>query len=145
MTLYTIGFTQKGAERFFNLLAANGVRRVLDVRLNNRSQLAGFAKRDDLRYFLHGLCGIDYHELPDLAPTPEILTAYKKNGGDWATYERQFLALLAQRRVAQRLQPSLFEDGCLLCSEHAPTQCHRRLIAEHLREQWGGVEIRHLV
>lgn len=144
MNLYTIGFTQKGAERFFSTLAANGVRRVLDVRLNNRSQLAGFAKRDDLRYFLRGLCGIDYRELPSLAPTAEILAAYKKNGGDWATYERQFLHLLDQRRVAQTLEPALFENGCLLCSEPEPSHCHRRLIAEHLRERWGGIEIRHL-
>lgn len=144
MRLYTIGFTQKGAERFFSTLAKNSVSRVLDVRLNNRSQLAGFAKRDDLRYFLQGLCGIGYQELPSLAPTPEILAAYKKNGGDWATYEREFLALLAQRQVEQTLQPALFDGGCLLCSEPVPTQCHRRLIAEYLSAHWDGVEIRHL-
>jgi uncharacterized protein (DUF488 family) len=144
MTLYTIGFTQKGAERFFSLLADRGVKRLLDIRLNNRSQLAGFAKRDDLRFFLQRLCGIEYHELPVLAPTQDILAAYKKNGGDWAAYERQFLNLLAHRRVAQTLDPSLFEDGCLLCSEHQPSHCHRRLVAEYLREQWGGLDIRHL-
>lgn len=144
MNLYTIGFTQKGAERFFSTLAENGVERVLDVRLNNRSQLAGFAKRDDLRYFLKALYGIDYREVPSLAPTPEILAAYKKNGGDWATYEHQFLHLLDQRRVVEKLEPRLFEDACLLCSEPEPSHCHRRLIAEHLREHWEGVEIRHL-
>jgi uncharacterized protein (DUF488 family) len=144
MKLYTIGFTQKGAERFFSLLSENGVKRVLDVRLNNRSQLAGFAKRDDLRYFLQGLGGIGYAELPGLAPTPEILSAYKKNGGDWATYERQFLELLDQRQVAQTLDPALIADGCLLCSEHEPSHCHRRLIADYLQRNWGGVEIRHL-
>ena len=144
MKLYTIGFTQKGAERFFSLLTVHSVRRVIDVRLNNRSQLAGFAKRDDLRYFLRALGGIDYVELSSLAPTVEILTAYKKNGGDWATYEREFLALLERRRVADTLERALFDDGCLLCSEHQAHQCHRRLVAEHLRERWGGVEIVHL-
>ncbi|NEV63526.1 DUF488 family protein [Thiorhodococcus minor] len=144
MKLYTIGFTQKGAEQFFGLLLNNGVRRVLDVRLNNRSQLAGFAKRDDLRYFLRALGGIDYVELPSLAPTAEILGAYKKNGGDWATYERAFRALLEQRRVAETLDPAHFADACLLCSEHGPEHCHRRLVAEHLQRQWGGIEIRHL-
>jgi uncharacterized protein (DUF488 family) len=145
MTLYTIGFTQKGAERFFSLLSANGVQRVLDIRLNNRSQLAGFAKRDDLRYFLHGLHGIGYEEVPDLAPTPAILAAYKQNGGDWATYERDFLTLLAQREVVQTLEPALFANACLLCSEHAPSHCHRRLVAEHLAKHWGGMTIRHLL
>lgn len=144
MNLYTIGFTQKGAERFFSLLAENGVKRVLDVRLNNRSQLSGFAKRDDLRYFLRVIHGIDYVELPTLAPTQEILTAYKKNGGDWAAYEHEFLALLARRRVAATLDQSLMADGCLLCSEHVPAQCHRRLVAEHLQKHWAEVEIHHL-
>jgi len=144
MRLYTIGFTQKGAERFFSALTRNGVKRVLDVRLNNRSQLAGFAKRDDLRYFLRALGGIDYVELPTLAPTPALLAAYKRNGGDWSTYERQFLALLERRRVAETLDRALFEDACLLCSEHEASHCHRRLVAEHLREHWGTVEIRHL-
>ncbi|WP_295542554.1 DUF488 family protein [uncultured Thiohalocapsa sp.] len=144
MMLSTIGFTQKGAERFFSSLSEAGVRRVLDIRLNNRSQLAGFAKRDDLRYFLRALCGIDYQEIPSLAPTPAILDAYKKNGGDWAAYEQQFLALLAQRQVAQTLDPGLFKDACLLCSEHTPERCHRRLVAEYLAAQWGGITIRHL-
>lgn len=144
MRLYTIGFTQKGAERFFSALTENGVKRVLDVRLNNRSQLAGFAKSDDLRFFLRTLGGIDYVELPTLAPTPDLLDAYKKHGGDWPTYERQFLALLERRRVAATLDRALFEDACLLCSEHQALHCHRRLVAEHLREHWGMVEIQHL-
>jgi uncharacterized protein (DUF488 family) len=144
MILSTIGFTQKGAERFFSLLRDHGVRRVLDVRLNNRSQLAGFAKRDDLRYFLQALGGIGYAEVPSLAPTPAILDAYKKHGGDWAAYERRFLALLTQRQVAHTLDPTLFEDACLLCSEPTPERCHRRLVAEHLATHWGGITIRHL-
>ncbi|MFB1487677.1 MULTISPECIES: DUF488 family protein [unclassified Thiocapsa] len=144
MKLYTIGFTQKRAEQFFSLLSRHGVKRVLDIRLNNRSQLAGFAKRDDLGYFLKALCGIAYLEVPTLAPTSEILAAYKHNGGDWPTYERHFLALLEQRRVAATLESSLFEDACLLCSEHQPHHCHRRLVAEHLSAHWDGIEIRHL-
>ena len=144
MNLYTIGFTQKRAEQFFSLLARHGVKRVLDIRLNNRSQLAGFAKRDDLGYFLKALCGIEYLFFFNDTATTEILAAYKHNGGNWPTYEQQFLALLEQRRVAATLESALFEDACLLCSEHQPHHCHRRLVAEHLSAHWDGVEIRHL-
>jgi len=137
-TAPAIGCTQKGAGRFFSLLATPGVRRVIDVRLHNRSQLAGFAKRDDLRYFRQVIVGINYVELPSLAPTVEIRAAYKKNGGDWAAYKRQFLDMLEHRRVAETLDRTLFDNGCLLCSEHTPEHCHRRLVAEHLRACWGG-------
>ncbi|BCU08387.1 DUF488 family protein [Allochromatium tepidum] len=144
MTLYTIGFTQKNAERFFGLLTTHGVRRVLDVRLNNRSQLAGFAKRDDLRFFLQALGGIDYQEVPELAPTAALLDDYKKQGGDWGVYERQFRALLTERQVITTLDPALFDGACLLCSEAGPRHCHRRLVAEHLQAHWEGITIRHL-
>lgn len=145
ITLFTIGFTKKSAERFFTLLADAGVRRVLDVRLNSSSQLAGFSKRDDLAYFLRALGGIGYEHLPDLAPTDDILTAYKKHKGDWAVYEPLFLDLMRRRKVEDAPRRELFDRGCLLCSEDAPDQCHRRLVAEYLREKWGGVEIVHLV
>lgn len=140
--VFTIGFTRKSAERFFAALLDAGVRRVVDVRLNNVSQLAGFTKRADLAYFLRAIGGIEYVHLPDLAPTQELLDAYKKRGGDWG-YEERFLALLAERRVAERVPPALLDGGCLLCSEPEPDHCHRRLVAEYLAEQW-GVEIRHL-
>ena len=144
MKLFTIGFTRKPAERFFGLLRASGARRVVDVRLNNVSQLAGFAKRDDLRYFLSEVCGMGYVHLPELAPTKEILDDYRKRGGDWKTYEAQFLDLMRQRRIAESVSRDIVADGCLLCSEDRPHRCHRRLVAEYLNDQWGGVEITHL-
>ena len=144
MKLFTIGFTKKKAERFFGLLRASGAKRIVDVRLNNVSQLAAFAKRDDLRYFLSELCGMGYVHLPELAPTKEILDDYKKRRGDWQTYEIQFLDLMRQRQIAQSVDQDILSDSCLLCSEDRPHRCHRRLVAEYLNDQWGGVEIIHL-
>ncbi len=144
MRLMTIGFTKKSARRFFEALQAAGVKRVADVRLNNVSQLAGFAKRNDLEYFLRTICGIDYVHLPDLAPTQEILDAFKKHRGSWQEYEDRFLDLMSRRRIEKTLARELLEDGCLLCSEHEPHHCHRRLVAEYLDRHWGGVDIRHL-
>ena len=143
MKLFTIGFTKKTAEQFFERLRASGARRLLDIRLNNTSQLAGFTKRDDLRYFLRAVCQMEYEHLPDLAPTQEILDAYKKAGGDWAVYERDFLQLVAARHPEQ-LPRELFDHACLLCSEPTAEHCHRRLVAEYLRDRWGDVEIDHL-
>ena len=108
------------------------------------SQLAGFTKKDDLRFFLRKICDIDYVHLVQLAPTQDILDAYKKNGGDWATYEQQFIALLVQRRVEDIIDRKLIDGGCLLCSEPTPEYCHRRLVAEYLSEKWSGLEIQHL-
>ena len=143
--IHTIGFTRKTAEQFFKMLRESGARRVLDVRLNNRSQLAGFAKRDDLRWLLGELCGMDYRHLPLLAPEPEMLADYKKRGGPWPEYERKFLDLLRARRVERELPRELLDGACLLCSEREPHFCHRRLAAEYLSGRWGGVAIRHLV
>jgi uncharacterized protein (DUF488 family) len=142
--LLTIGFTKKTAEEFFTRLVRAKVKRVIDIRLNNVSQLAGFAKRDDLRYFLRIIGGIEYVHRPDLAPTQDILDAYKKNKGDWLLYEQDFLALLTARKVEDKIQPDLLQDGCLLCSEEKPLHCHRRLVAEYLREKWRNVEIHHI-
>jgi uncharacterized protein (DUF488 family) len=144
MKIFTIGFTQKTAEQFFTLLRQQGLLRVVDVRLNNTSQLAGFAKKEDLRFFLREICDVDYAHLPELAPTQQILAAFKKDGGDWQAYERDFLALLAERRVESTLDRSVISGGCLLCSEPAPEHCHRRLVAEYLAGKWGDVEIEHL-
>ena len=144
MKLFTIGFTKKSAERFFGLLRGSGAKRVVDVRLHNVSQLAGFAKRDDLRYFLSEVCGIGYVHLPELAPTKEILDDYRKRGGDWKTYEVQFLDLMRQRQIAESVAQDVISDGCLLCSEDRPDRCHRRLVAEYLNDRWGGIEITHL-
>lgn len=142
--LFTIGFTQKPAEVFFGRLSRAGVKRVIDIRLNNVSQLAGFAKRDDLRYFLKAICGIDYIHLPELAPTQKIMDNFKKKKGDWSAYERAFRVLLRERQPEETLSKDLFDAACLLCSEDKPDHCHRRLVAEHLADKWGGVKIVHL-
>ncbi len=145
MEVYSIGFTQKTAEQFFGILKRAGIRRVLDVRLNNVSQLAGFSKRDDLRYFLGAICDAEYRHEPLLAPTQEMLDGYKKAKGSWQEYERKFLALMAERRIESQLDPSLFEaPTALLCSESTADQCHRRLVLEYLGAKWGGLEIVHL-
>ncbi len=144
MKVFTIGFTKTSAESFFNRLQKAGVKRVIDVRLNNVSQLAGFAKKDDLRYFLKAIGGIDYSHEPMLAPTQEMLDAYKKDGGDWADYERRFLALIAERRIEDIVQRTAVDGACLLCSEDKPAQCHRRLVVEYLQRKWGDIEVAHL-
>ncbi|HKB91161.1 MAG TPA: DUF488 domain-containing protein [Opitutaceae bacterium] len=144
--IYTIGFTQKTARKFFELLKQSGVKRIIDVRLNNVSQLAGFAKRDDLNYFAHEICQIDYVHVPDLAPTQDILDEYKKQNGDWSVYENKFLELMEKRAIEHTLSPALINGGCLLCSEDKPHHCHRRLVAQYLKEKWSAhVEIKHLV
>lgn len=145
MKLYTIGFTKTSAADFFGRLLASRAKRVVDVRLNNVSQLAGFAKRDDLAYFLREICGMEYVHAPDLAPTKEMLDAYRKEHRDWATYEREFLALMDDRRIQET--PSVRQalaDGCLLCSEDTPEHCHRRLVAEYLGRHWEDLEVVHL-
>jgi uncharacterized protein (DUF488 family) len=140
----TIGFTKKSAEKFFTSLKQAGVKRIVDVRLNNVSQLAGFSKMEDLRYFLQAICGIDYIHLPQLAPTKDILDAYKKEKGDWSLYEARFLELMAKRRVEETVSREIIDGGCLLCSEDKPHHCHRRLVAEYLDKAWGNVHTKHL-
>jgi uncharacterized protein (DUF488 family) len=120
------------------------VRRVIDVRLNNTGQLAGFSKRDDLRYFLRTIAGVDYVHLAELAPTQAMLDRLKKGGGGWTQYEQQLLQLLAERRISETLPRALVDRGCLLCSEDRPESCHRRLVAEYLAASWQDVAIRHL-
>lgn len=144
MNVFTIGFTKKSARRFFELLRKSGAKRVVDVRLNNVSQLAGFAKKDDLAYFLKEICGMEYVHLRELAPTQEMLDEYKKQRGDWKTYETGFLALMKQRRVEETVAREVVADGCLLCSEDNPHHCHRRLVAEYLKQHWGNMDIFHL-
>ena len=145
MKIFTIGFTKKSARNFFGKLKQPGIRRVVDVRLNNVSQLAGFAKRDDLKFFTEAICGIGYLHLPQLAPTQEMLDTYRKAKGGWPNYEKQFLELMSQRRIETELQKDVIDGGCLLCSEEKPDHCHRRLVAEYLSEKWGDVDIEHIV
>jgi uncharacterized protein (DUF488 family) len=146
MILYTIGFTQKSARRFFELLDDNGVKTLLDIRLNPYGQLSGFSKKDDLAYFLERLSGIDYHHLPELAPTDGILQSYRKDKS-WDTYVDRFEQLMDDRSIPAALDRTLFDPGpaCFLCSEDKPDRCHRRLVAERLARTWGDIEIRNLV
>lgn len=146
MKLYTVGFTRKSAEKFFELLRANGVKKLVDIRVNPHGQLAGFAKQADLPYFLRALAeGCGYQHLPALAPTKDILKEYRADG-DWERYTTRFEALLDERGIPRTLDRAQFEAGpcCLLCSEATPEQCHRRLVAERLAAAWPGVEIIHL-
>ena len=143
MKLYTIGFTKTTAENFFYRLKDSGATKIIDVRLNNVSQLSGFAKRDDLKFFAETICAVGYRHIPKLAPTKEILDDYRKRKGDWTDYERKFLDLMAERKIEELNEHDL-DGGCLLCSEDKPHHCHRRLVAEYLREKWGDVQITHL-
>jgi uncharacterized protein (DUF488 family) len=141
----TIGFTKTTAEGFFHRLENASVRTVIDVRLHNTSQLAGFAKSDDLAFFLKRIAGIEYRHLPLLAPEDSILAAYKKGGGSWHAYEAQFMNLMRARRIEERLTPSMLDGACLLCSEDKPHHCHRRLVCEYLNQKWdGALRVRHL-
>ena len=145
MEIYSIGFTQSTAEKFFRRLKEAGVKRLLDVRLNNVSQLAGFAKRDDLAFFLKNLCDAEYQHEPMLAPNQEMLDTYKKQKGSWQDYERRFLALMSHRKIEECLDKTMFNiPTVLLCSEHTPEHCHRRLVLEYLQDRWGDFEITHL-
>ena len=141
MRIFTIGFTKKNARRFFGLLGEAGAQRIVDVRLNNVSQLAGFAKRDDLAYFLEKLCGIEYVHLPVLAPTKDILDQYKKSRGSWETYETRFFDLMKERRIEKVISRDIVSDGCFLCSEDKPDHCHRRLVAEYLKQHWNDIDV----
>jgi uncharacterized protein (DUF488 family) len=145
--VYSIGFTQSTAERFFGRLKAAKIERLLDVRLNNRSQLAGFAKRDDLTFFLRELVGAAYEHEPLLAPTEDIFAGYKKQREmRWEEYERRFLALMRSRRIETRLDREAFQKTrtVLLCSEATPDRCHRRLVLEYLRQHWPDLTPVHL-
>lgn len=145
MEIYTIGFTKTTAADFFGRLKKAGIRRLIDVRLNNVSQLAGFAKRDDLAYFLRELCDVGYVHEPLLAPTQELLDSLKKHKGAWQAYETGFMQLLKERHVEERLTPEYFEGpSVLLCSEHTAEHCHRRLAVEYLDTRWGNVHAVHL-
>ena len=145
MEIATIGFTRRSAEDFFGTLRRAGIRRLLDVRRSNTSQLAAFAKRDDLAYFLRELVDVEYREAPLLAPTPELLEGYRKRRITWPEYAAAYRRLLDEREAHHRLDRGLFETpAVLLCSEHSPDRCHRRLVIEHLAEHWGDVTAVHL-
>jgi uncharacterized protein (DUF488 family) len=144
ITIFTIGFTGHSAEEFFCKLQNAGVKTLVDVRLNNVSQLAGFAKKQDLKYFLQTIARIGYVHEKSLAPTKDILDAYKKNRINWDEYEKQFNRLLADRQPENYLAPNELDFGCLLCSEHEHDHCHRRLVTEHRMRHWPNVTVTHL-
>jgi uncharacterized protein (DUF488 family) len=142
---FTIGFTKSTAENFFDRLLKAGVRKIVDVRLHNTSQLAGFAKADDLKYLLKVVGHIDYAHEPLLAPTNDILKEYKKEKGSWQEYESKFLNLMETRKIEKHFDPQGFEGACLLCSEDKPHHCHRRLVCEYLNKKWNGMlSVHHL-
>ena len=145
MKLYTIGFTRKSAADFFGLLRESGAKRVVDIRLRNTSGLAGFAKKNDLAWFLRELCGMDYVHLPRLSPTDELLDGYRRKQITWDEYEPIYNTLMERRLVRAAIPQDIIADACLLCSEPTADRCHRRLLAEHLQRHWGDVEIVHLV
>ena len=142
--LYTIGFTQKSAEAFFSAIKNAGIKRVFDIRLNNVSQLAGFAKRDDLIFFLDRLCGCEYKHIPLMAPTDDILEDFRKKRIGWPGYEIRFNTLIQERKIEKIVSPRTLHKTCLLCSEPEPDKCHRRLVAEYLSKKFDGIEIKHL-
>jgi len=143
--VFTVGFTKKTASEFFEKLRAAGIKRVVDVRLHKVSQLAGFSKRDDLKYFLKELLDMEYVEAPLLAPTQPLLDAYKKRKGRWEDYERDFLRLMEERHIEDKIDPSLLAGACLLCSEDKPHHCHRRLVVDYLQKRWGNLSIKHII
>lgn len=145
VNLFTIGFTQKKAEQFFETLLKAGVRRVIDTRLNNVSQLAGFTKKNDLEYLLRKIGGIEYIHILELAPTKDILDEYKKKQINWAIYEQRFNQLITERQIEKKVSSDLLDESCLLCSEAKPHNCHRRLVAEYLQGKLDTtINIRHL-
>ncbi len=144
MLVSTIGFTRRDAREFFELLQASGAKRILDVRLNSTSQLAGFSKRNDLAYFANVIASIDYVPVPALAPTKEILRGYRAGELTWEEYEVRYIDLISERKVEQVLARELIDGGCLLCSELGPERCHRRLAVEYLQGFWPDLVAVHL-
>lgn len=145
MNVYTIGFTKKNAETFFKFIKNSNIKTLIDVRLNNVSQLAGFAKKDDLKFFLRELCSTEYVHAPELTPTKEILDPYKDGKMTWKAYEDKFLNLMSQRNIERSIRPELLDHGCLLCSEHEPHMCHRRLVVEYINKSTDlNLTVKHL-
>lgn len=147
MVLFTIGFTKKPAKKFFNILKENEVCKVIDVRVNNNSQLAGFTKEEDLKFFLKELLNIEYIHEVQFAPTKELLTKYNKGIINWEEYEKTFNEILQQRNICRLIKDKYnfnFEKNCLLCSEVLPNYCHRRLVGEYLQKFIPDLKLIHL-
>ena len=142
--LLTIGFTKKSAQQFFELLKKNKVKKLVDIRINNTSQLAGFAKGQDLEYFVKEIIGIPYVHITDFAPTKELLSDYQNKRIDWDAYQKIFRQLIEKRNIAKKYKIKDFDNACFLCSEELPEQCHRRLLVEYFKEHNPEVQIVHL-
>jgi uncharacterized protein (DUF488 family) len=143
--LYTIGFTGKSAEKFFGLLRSHGVKKIVDTRINNVSQLSGYAKGADLKFFAGEIAQMEYEHQIDFAPTKELLADYRQKKITWSEYETAYLNLLDIRKIGKKVNIDLLHENCLLCSEHTPEKCHRRLLAEYLKAVKTDVEIIHLI
>ena len=144
MKIYTIGFGQKTAENFFEKLKSNGIKKLIDIRLNNKSQLAGFTKKNDIIYFLKEIANIKYEYRPEYAPGKELLDNYRKKKINWDQYEINYFELLKERDILTKIKIADLSEVCFLCSEPTPEKCHRRLLAEYLKEQYPEIEIIHL-
>lgn len=142
ITLFTIGFTKKNARKFFTLLKEAGVKKLVDIRINNASQLAGFAKGQDLEFFVKEICGADYVHMTELAPTKELLKDYQEKKIDWESYTTTFNRILKERHISERYNVKDFDNSCFLCTEDTPEKCHRRLVVEYLRNCNPDVDIK---
>ena len=142
--LFTIGFTKKSAEQFFELLKENGVKKIVDIRINNSSQLAGFAKGPDLAYFAKSINHISYVYIPDFAPTKELLSDYQNKRIDWVGYQKVYMDLIEERKVSSKYNITDFDGACFLCSEQSPERCHRRLLVEYFQKKNNNIRIFHL-
>jgi uncharacterized protein (DUF488 family) len=142
--LYTIGFTNKSAQTFFELLRKNEVKTLTDTRINNVSQLSGFAKGNDLAFFAKEIGNMNYTHDIDLAPTKELLANYRDKTITWQEYEIEYLNLLDIRKIGEKIDLEKLHENCFLCSEHTPEKCHRRLLAEYLQHKYNSIEINHL-
>ena len=142
--IFTIGYAGKDARQFFSILKQAGIKKVIDVRLYNTSQLAGFTKKQDLEYFLQTIIGAEYIHLPIMAPTKQLLNGYKKGLISWQQYETQFKEIISQRQIERYIKPQDADMSCFLCSEAKADKCHRRLVAEYLTEHWQNISIHHL-
>lgn len=147
MKIYTIGFTKKSAEEFFELIKNNDIQSLIDVRLNNKSQLAGFAKGKDLDYFLREICDVRYFYEEQFAPTKDLLDRWHKSTVSWGDYTKEYIDTLKSRKAERIFEVRYKDTGnvCFLCTEPTTENCHRRLLAEYLQQNCSNEsEIIHL-
>ena len=142
--LFTIGYTKRSAESFFTVLKQAEAKLLIDIRLNNTSQLAGYTKKEDLAFFLKEICSSDYVHLPEFAPSKDILDSYHSKNIDWQMYESKFAELLESRNPILRIKGLNIDHACLLCAEPKPDKCHRRLVANYIKRYYSEMQIQHL-